>query len=214
MKTLILLCALATLGVAANAQLVYQDPGTGNSAWGYIDLLSFYDDFTITDPYWEIDRIETYERFGDAKEWGDEYYVDIWTAPKDFGGSRIITFKYTDISVGPIGPYGNNTWAIGFQFDPVPGCDGEGLKLPQGTYWLLFRATDYSSEHHYAWYNANFRNPNGSEAYVDGFGYSNQWAGDSFDMSFKIEGCAVPEPTTPLAMGVGLATFVDRLRRR
>ncbi|HWP31443.1 MAG TPA: PEP-CTERM sorting domain-containing protein [Fimbriimonadales bacterium] len=213
MRKPILLFAIAALGTVANAQLVYQDPGTGNSAWGWIDLLSFYDDFTIPDPYWEIDRIETYERFGDAKQWEDEYYVDIWTAPEDLGGSRIITFKYTDISEGPMGPYGINTWAVGFQFDPSPGCDGVGLKLPQGTYWLLFRATDYS-EHNYAWYNANFRNPNGSEAYVDGFGYSSQWAGDAFDMSFKIEGCAVPEPATLFAMGAGLAALAASLRRK
>ncbi|HWP31440.1 MAG TPA: PEP-CTERM sorting domain-containing protein [Fimbriimonadales bacterium] len=213
MRKLTLLCALATLGVAANAQLIYQDPGTGDNAWGVIDAFSFYDDFTVGSPGWEIDRIETYEYYGDADSFGDTYRVDIWTAPSDLGGSIVAgTYTHTDVSVGPIGGYGFETFAVGFQLDATPGCDGQGLVLKPGTYWLRFWAGD--SGVGYFWYNANVGAPNGSSAYVDGFGYSESWAGQSFDMSFKMEGCVVPEPATLLAMGAGLAALAARLRRK
>ncbi|HWP31441.1 MAG TPA: PEP-CTERM sorting domain-containing protein [Fimbriimonadales bacterium] len=205
MRKLILLCAIATLSAAANAQLIYQDPGTGDNAWGVIDAFSFYDDFN-TGPGWIITRIEAYEYYGDAESFGDTYRADIWTAPSDLGGVMVGgTYTHTDVSVGPIGGYGFETFAVGFDL-PVP------LELGPGTYWLRFWAGD--SGVGYFWYNANVGDPNGSSAYVDGFGYSESWAGQSFDMSFKMEGSVVPEPATLLAMGAGLAALAARLRRK
>jgi len=209
MKKLILLCAIATLGATANsAILLYQDPGTGNNAWGVIDFFNFYDDFTVPSPGWKIDKIETYEYYGDAASFGDKYRVDIWTKPSDQGGTMLTTtFQSTDVTTGPIGGYGFPTAQINFDNEL-----GGPIILGPGTYWLRFWAGD--SGVGYFWYNANVGAPNGATAYVDGFGGSESWAGEKFDMSMKLIGEVVPEPATLLALGAGLAALAARMRRK
>ncbi|HWP30742.1 MAG TPA: hypothetical protein VNK96_03310 [Fimbriimonadales bacterium] len=220
MKIFILICTLLT-GASARAWiLLHQDPGFGDSAWGSVSSLNIYDDFVVGGPGWEIDRIDVYELYGNADVYGDTYYVEIWNAPQDFGGA-IVTgpYSHTDVGIGPIGGYGYASYSVGFQIDDTleggyEGCnDGEGIMLGPGVYWLRFWASS-SSPSGYFWYNSNVGNPNTSSAYIDGLGYSEEWAGESFDMSLKIS-CGIPEFSTLIYFTGGLLFLWKRhfLRR-
>lgn len=210
MRKLTILSAIAALGVAANAAiLIDQSPTTGDNAWGAIDYFPFYDDFTVTGPGWVVDKIITHEYYGDAPAFGDVYTVEIFTAPLGLGGASTgLMAKSTNVTVGPVGPYGFNTAQVNFDI----GTDSSGWFLAPGTYWISF-STGVKNGPGYFWYNSNVNAPNGSNAYVDGFGYSNQWAGQNFDMSFTMEGKVIPEPATLLAVGAGLAALAARRRK-
>ncbi len=209
MRKLTILSAIAALGVAANAAiLIDQSPTTGDNAWGAIDYFAFYDDFTVGSPGWVVDKIITHEYYGDAPAFGDVYTVEIWSAPKDFGGSLLNSATSTNVTTGPVGPYGVNTAQVNFDI----GKDSSGWFLAPGTYWISF-STGVKNGPGYYWYNSNVNAPNGSNAYVDGFGYTDQWAGQNFDMAFTMEGKVVPEPATLLAIGAGLAALAARRRK-
>lgn len=209
MRKLTILSAIAALGVAANAAiLIDQSPTTGDNAWGAIDYYPFYDDFTVSSPGWVVDNIITHEYYGDAPAFGDVYVVEILDAPRDLGGVVLMSATSTNVTVGPIGPYGFNTAQVNFSI----GEDSSGWFLAPGTYWLSF-TTGVKNGPGYFWYNSNVGAPNGSTTYVDGFGYSESWAGQKFDMSFTMEGKVVPEPATLLAIGAGLAALAARRRK-
>ncbi len=182
----ILVCFVVGVLNGAHTIPVYQDPVTGHGAWGAIDYFRFYDDFKVNDTLGqEIDYIETYEYYGYAPDFGDVYTIDVWNKPLDFGGEIVAgTFTHELISEGHNGPYGFPVKVIGFYLGD-PDIPGDGLLLAPGKYWLSF-STGIKNGPGYYWYISNAGKPNGSNVYVDGFGYSDQWAGQNFDLSMNV----------------------------
>jgi len=196
-KILGLLTALSFVGSAFAAPNFVQDPNTGDSAWGPIGTFSFEDDLIIDDQSYDISSITTYELWGD----GEIYTLNLWSDYTDQGGVLLNSW-----TVDNSGGFFNGDGQFEVAYDTT------GLSLAPGTYVLQFQASSAAFGGDYNWFNANLDAVVGNEAYIPGFGFSTDFAGQSFDMSWAIDATpsSVPEPASLAVLGLGAFALIRR----
>lgn len=172
-----------------------------------------FDDFTVTNPIWTVDRFRL--RFMASSGFSPSFGQ--WELRKEVaegtGGELLFSDDVAPVSISPTGRVIANFPEYELTFEV------SGLSIAKGRYWLGLRpfgdALIAPSNGENAVGGPILNDDSYARSTFSLYNYrslSDITGRSHFDLSFKVEGTAVPEPTSGILLG--LATFLAGSRRQ